>query len=80
MSTGQPRQGLTEAQRSDLWGNLSTLARTASIAAKLVETDDQRTTETMLIDIAVMEAILRRMRRSLAADQPSAPRAGKETQ
>ena len=62
--TGKPL--LTEAQRNDLWGNLSTLARTASIAAKLVATDEQRSVETMLIDIAAMEAILGRMRQSLS--------------
>jgi hypothetical protein len=68
--TGKPPL-LTEPQRAGLWRGLGTLARTATGARELVASDERRSAETMLIDIAAMEAILRRMRQSLNLTQDS---------
>ena len=62
--TGKPL--LTEPQRTEIWRNLGTLVRTATGARELVASDEQRSVETMLIDIAAMEAILKRVRQSLS--------------
>ena len=67
--TGKPL--LTETQRAEAWRNLGTLARTATAARELTASDERRSVETLLIDIAAMEAILKRMRQAIAA--PSSP-------